>query len=178
MASDPIQIKRYPNRRYYARNTSNYVSLEEIEGMINSGETVEIRDSQTGEDLTRSVLTQIILERQPDKMALFPTDMLHFILRANDVMSDFLRDYFRHSLTYLSYLQRHSRATKTLTQPMHWVKAWLDGIAPMPSDGEEHPTTEDSEQLRQQLRQLEERLRQLESQNQERHSSTPDNSEV
>ena len=56
MNDSPIQIKRYPNRRYYARNTSTYVTLQEIEAMIQSGMTVEIRDSQTGEDLTRSVL--------------------------------------------------------------------------------------------------------------------------
>ena len=48
------------------------------------------------------------MERQPEKMLLFPTAMLHFILRSNDQMTDFLRDYFRHSLTYLDYLQRHS----------------------------------------------------------------------
>ena len=143
MAGDPIQIKRYPNRRYYARNTSQYVSLQEIEDMVQSGETVEIRDSQSGEDLTRTVLTQIILERQPEKMALFPSDMLHFIVRSNDAMSDFLRDYFRQSLTYLDYLQRHSAATP-LAQPIHWVKAWLDGIAPKPPK-EDKPQTESKE---------------------------------
>ena len=125
MTDDPIMIKRYPNRRYYARNTSKYVSLQEIEEMVQSGETVEIRDSQTGEDLTRPVLTQIIMERHPEKMSLFPTEMLHFVLRSNDVMSGFLRDYFRHSLTYLDYLQRHSTAATALVKPMHWVKAWL-----------------------------------------------------
>ncbi len=137
MAETPIQIKRYPNRRYYSRNTSQYVSLSEIEDMVQSGQTVEIRDSQSGEDLTRTVLTQIIVERQPEKMSLFPADMLHFIVRSNDAMSDFLRDYFRQSLTYLDYLQRHSTATP-LTQPMHWMKAWLDGISPKatpPSEG-------------------------------------------
>lgn len=130
MSKEPIQIKRYPNRRYYARHTSRYVSLQEIEEMIAAGETVEIRDSQSGEDLTRAVLTQIIIERQPEKMLLFPTDMLHFILRSNDMMTDFLRDYFRQSLTYLNYLQQHSATASALTRPVHWVKAWLDGLAP------------------------------------------------
>jgi len=120
MPGEPIQIKRYPNRRYYARHTSRYVSLQEIEEMIAAGETVEIRDSQSGEDLTRSVLTQIILERQPEKMLLFPIDMLHFILRSNDMMTDFLRDYFRQSLTYLNYLQRHSATASALTQGISW----------------------------------------------------------
>lgn len=163
MADEPIQIKRYPNRRYYARNLSKYVSLEEIEEIVKAGDKVEIRDSQSGDDLTRSVLAQIIMERQPDKMALFPTDMLHFVLRANDAMSDFLRDYFLHSLTYLSYLQRHTADTKTLTQPMHWVKAWLDGIAPKPSLESKSSPDDNDEELARRLEQLEERLRQLEA---------------
>lgn len=165
MAGDPIQIKRYPNRRYYARNTSQYVSLQEIEDMVQAGETVEIRDSQSGDDLTRAVLTQIIMERQPEKMSLFPSDMLHFIVRSNDAMSDFLRDYFRHSLTYLDYLQRHSAATP-LTQPMHWMKAWLDGFAPKPHAEEKSrrdaPASAD-DKLADRIHELEERLRQLES---------------
>ena len=128
MPKPPIQITRYPNRRFYARNESKYISLQGIEELVRAGETVEIRDSQTDEDLTRAVLTRIIMERQPDKMRLFPTDMLHCILRSNEVTTDFLRDYFRHALPYLEYLHRHSAAAMTLAQPMHWVKAWLDSI--------------------------------------------------
>ena len=66
MNDGPILIKRYPNRRYYARNTSKYVSLKEIEQMVQNGQTVEIRDSQTGDDMTQAVLTQIIMERYRD----------------------------------------------------------------------------------------------------------------
>ncbi len=130
-ATPAIRISRYPNRRFYDHSTSSYVSLENIEELVTAGKMVEIRDSQTDEDLTRAVLTRIIIERQPDKMQLFPVDMLHFIVRSNDVMSDFLRDYFRHSLPYLDYLQRHSAAAvSTLVQPMHWIKAWLERMVP------------------------------------------------
>lgn len=131
MTDGPVLIKRYPNRRYYARNTSKYVSLKEIEEMVKQGQTIEIRDSQTGDDMTQAVLTQIIMERHPERMALFPSDMLHYILRSNDVMLAFLGDYFRHSLTYLDYLQRHSPTATTLV-PMNWVKAWLEKVASMP----------------------------------------------
>ncbi len=164
MSSERISIKRYPNRRYYARNTSKYVSLQDIEEMVRDGETVEIRDSQTGDDLTRTVLTQILMERHPEKMLLFPTDMLHFILRSDDVMGGFLRDYFRHSLTYLDYLQRHGKAT-AIVEPMHWVKAWLDGLASAatPRTDSEPSRSKDDDPLHERIRQLEERLRQLES---------------
>ena len=168
MSDEIISITRYPNRRYYARNTSKYVSLQEIEEMVQSGNTVVIKDSQNGEDLTRAVLTQIIMERHPEKMSLFPTDMLHFILRSNDAMSGFLRDYFRHSLTYLDYLQQHSAAT-AFVQPVHWIKAWLDGLSsdatptPAPAGATDDSPADNSAALRERIEQLEERLAELES---------------
>jgi polyhydroxyalkanoate synthesis repressor PhaR len=172
MPDVPIQITRYPNRRFYARNESRYVSLQEIEEMVRAGNSVEIHDSQTDEDLTAGILARIIIERQPDKMRLFPTDMLHFMVRSNDVMSDFLRDYFRHSLPYLEYLQRHGTATvKSLVQPMHWVQAWLDSIAPQsPSQKApvneppkaEPPKAEMPVPLSTRIAELEARIRQLE----------------
>lgn len=167
MTDGPILIKRYPNRRYYAHNTSKYVSLKEIEQMVQNGETVEIRDSQTGDDMTQTVLTQIIMDRYPEKMTLFPNDMLHFILRSNDVMSGLLGDYFRHSLAYLDYLQQHHPA-KTMVDPMHWVQLWLQSISPTtnevpPVPEERPPAPSESAQLAQRLKQLEERLEQLES---------------
>ncbi|MCA9262103.1 MAG: hypothetical protein KDA61_22955 [Planctomycetales bacterium] len=129
MPNETVAIKRYPNRRFYAPHTSAYDSLPEIEKMIRDGYNVEIRDSQTDEDITRTVLTQIILDRQPEKMALFPTDMLHFIVRSNDLTSHFLRDYFRHSLTYLEYLQQHAAGASHLARPVHWVKAWIESLS-------------------------------------------------
>jgi polyhydroxyalkanoate synthesis repressor PhaR len=200
MSGERIQIARYPNRRFYARHTSKYVSLREIEEFVRAGNTVEIRDSQSDEDLTRAVLTRIIIEHHPDKMRLFPTDMLHFILRSNDVMSEFLRDYFLHSLTYLDYLQRHN-PTRTLTQPIHWVKAWLDGItpgkaaassetapetAPVPARGDDSSlaaaaasaTSPDAILLAKRVEQLEQRLRQLEKNDEEETASTPEDKQV
>jgi polyhydroxyalkanoate synthesis repressor PhaR len=162
MSNVPVQITRYPNRRFYARHESRYVSLQEIEEMVRGGKDVEIRDSQTDEDLTRSVLTRIIMERQPEKMRLFPSDMLHSILRSNDVMSDFLRDYFRHALPYLDYLQQHGAKAVTMVQPMHWVKAWLDSIAPQ-KPGNAKPPQSEPAPLATRVAELEERIRQLES---------------
>lgn len=155
--SKTIHIRRYPNRRFYDRSASKYISLEEIEAIIRSGKTVEIRDSQSDEDLTRSVLTRLIVDRNPEKMELFPTAMLHFILRSNEITTDFLRDYFRHSLTYLEYLQHHSTAT-----PMHWVKAWLDGIRKRPEEIEAPTEGDPAEELAQRVAELEARIHQLE----------------
>lgn len=169
MADEVVQIKRYPNRRFYARNTSKYVSLQEIEELIRDGKTVEVSDSQTGDSLTRNILTQIILDRQPEKITLFPVDMLHSIVRSNDLVTDFLRDYFQHSLTYLDYLQRHGSTAKNLVNPMHWAKAWIEGFRPTPNgaaNAQAAPEAEEDEskaQLARRIEELEARIHQLEA---------------
>lgn len=167
MSDEHLRIKRYPNRRFYASHASKYVSLTEIEEMIRDGGTVEIVDSQTGEDLTRAVLVQIIAERHPDKIAMFPTAMLHSILRANDVMVNFLQDYFRNSLAYLDYFQKHG-TSGSLEEPMHWMKAWLDnwsaqrsgsGRSSVPAGGE---LSADERALVERIGRLERRIVELE----------------
>ena len=165
-----IHINRYPNRRFYSRTTSEYVSLERIEQFVRDGETIEIRDSQTQEDITRIVLAQLLIERQPEKIALFPAPLLHGLLRANGLMSDLMRSYFHESLAYLEYLQLHG-PTARLSQPIHWLQTWIEGMgrrsgmapgaAPATSD---NPPADDQTDLAQRLIEMEARLRKLEDQ--------------
>jgi hypothetical protein len=109
------------------------------------------------------------MDRQPEKIALFPIEMLHSIVRSNDMMTEFLRDYFRHSLTYLEYLKQHGTSVKGMANPVHWVKAWLDGFrrandsAAGLSAGEAAPPEEAA--LAERIAELEARIRQLETAN-------------
>lgn len=130
-----IEIKRYPNRRYYARNTSSYVSLQDIEDMVKAGHTVEIRDSQTGDDLTRTVLTQLIIQRHPDRMALLPTDFLHHMLRSNEAIVNVMREYFQQSLSWFDFLRQHSPAAAPMSQPLQWFRQWIDTLNPAAAAG-------------------------------------------
>lgn len=129
MPDETLRIKRYPNRRFYARHVKKYVSLEDIERWIHEGHRVAIEDSQTGDDLTRSILTQLLIERHPEKVALFPAELLHCMLRADDLTSDFLRNYFDASLTYLDYLKSPATAAP-IAQPLRWMRAWFDQSVP------------------------------------------------
>jgi polyhydroxyalkanoate synthesis repressor PhaR len=61
---EPVIIKKYANRRLYNTGTSTYVTLEDLAGMVKSGEDFIVYDAKTGEDITRSVLTQIIFEQE------------------------------------------------------------------------------------------------------------------
>ena len=62
--AEPVTIKKYANRRLYNTGTSTYVTLEDLAGMVKAGEDFVVYDAKTGEDITRSVLTQIIFEQE------------------------------------------------------------------------------------------------------------------
>ncbi|MBU6300360.1 MAG: hypothetical protein KGS60_02300 [Verrucomicrobia bacterium] len=128
-ADGPIQIKRYPNRRYYARQAKAYVSLQDIERMVREGNTVEITDSQSGADITRMVLAQIIMEQHPDRFSVFPPAMLHAVLQANDAMSGFLREYFEQCLVYIEWLRR-TGGSGAVPNPAEWMKGWMERMHP------------------------------------------------
>ena len=128
MATPAIQIRRYPNRRLYDRSRRRYVTLGDIEELVRTGHDVEVHDSKTAEDLTRQILTQILLERHPDKMEMFPVAMLHGILRANDLAVEFLRAYLRQSLAAMESLQR---AGPPFASPLEWMSAFFPGLPAM-----------------------------------------------
>lgn len=168
MPNEPIRIKRYPNRRFYASHTRKYVSLSEIEELIRGGADVEIVDSATGEDITRVILIQMIAEQHPDKAGLFPTAMLHSILRANTAVVRFWREYLRNSLACLDYFQWNGRS-KRAPEPMQWMKAWLDswsppGSQPGAATEREAPSAEDGTVVAARMAELEQRIAELEQQ--------------
>jgi len=161
-ASDTISIKRYPNRRLYDRHARRYVTLQDIEDLILQGKTIEVRDSKTGEDLTRVILTQLLIVRHPEKMEMFPVSMLHGILRANELGLDFLGTYFKQSLTLLENLPVAPPLLGFLS-PLDWMKAFVPGATPLNSEraaGSAVPTAP-LETLAKRINELEERMDKL-----------------
>jgi polyhydroxyalkanoate synthesis repressor PhaR len=63
-SAEPVTIKKYANRRLYNTGTSTYVTLEDLAAMVKKGEDFVVYDAKTSEDITRSVLTQIIFEQE------------------------------------------------------------------------------------------------------------------
>lgn len=78
-----VRIKKYPNRRYYDTARSRHITLSEIHELIQQGHDVCITDSRTGTDITNAVLFQIVLEKGPPKVDLFPTSILHWMIRTD-----------------------------------------------------------------------------------------------
>ena len=84
MAEDkePVTIKKYANRRLYNTGTSTYVTLEDLAAMVKKGEDFVVYDAKTGEDITRSVLAQIIFEQEnKEGQSLLPITFLRQLIR-------------------------------------------------------------------------------------------------
>jgi len=126
------QIVRYPNRRLYDRTQGRYVTLQEIVAMVREGKAVTVRDSKSQEDLTGTILTQILLEYHPERVGVFPVPFLHLMIRANEIVLAFLREYLRQSLTYLEFWQRAATFGST-EAPWEWMKSFLPPAASGPS---------------------------------------------
>ena len=81
-AKEPIEIKKYANRRLYNTGTSTYVTLEDLAAMVKKGEDFIVHDAKSGEDITRSVLTQIIFEQEnKEGQNLLPIAFLRQLIR-------------------------------------------------------------------------------------------------
>ena len=74
-------LKKYPNRRLYDTQTSSYITLADVKQMVLHGEVFEVRDAKTSEELTRSILLQIILEEESGGVPMFTTETLSQIIR-------------------------------------------------------------------------------------------------
>jgi polyhydroxyalkanoate synthesis repressor PhaR len=74
-------LKKYPNRRLYDTRTSSYITLADVKQMVLDNEAFEVRDAKSGDDLTRSILLQIILEEESGGVPMFSTQMLAQIIR-------------------------------------------------------------------------------------------------
>ena len=76
-----IVIKKYANRRLYNTAKSSYVTLDDLAKMVRAGEDFVVFDAKTGEDITRSVLTQIIVEEESGEQNMLPTNFLRELIR-------------------------------------------------------------------------------------------------
>ena len=105
----PVVVKKYANRRLYNTGTSTYVTLEDLAKMVKSGEDFVVYDAKTGEEITRSVLTQIIFEQEnKEGQNLLPIAFLRQLIRFyGDQMQAFLPSYLELSLD--SFIRQHER---------------------------------------------------------------------
>ena len=95
----PVVIKKYANRRLYNTQTSSYVTLDHLAAMVKEGTEFEVQDARTGEDITRSVLTQIIFEEEAKGQNLLPIKFLRQLIRFyGDSLQAFVPGYLDMSM--------------------------------------------------------------------------------
>jgi polyhydroxyalkanoate synthesis repressor PhaR len=106
-----VVIKKYANRRLYNTSTSTYVTLDDLSTMVKSGTDFLVYDAKTGEDITRSVLTQIIFEEENKGTNLLPINFLRQLIRFyGDSMQAFVPGFLEFSLENLGKEQEKFRS--------------------------------------------------------------------
>ena len=104
-------IKKYPNRRLYDTEISSYITIEDVRQLIVDGEDFEVRDAKTGDDLTRTVLLQIISEQEQDGEPVLSTQLLSQIIRFyGDSLQGFMGNYLERSMQMFMEQQAQFRS--------------------------------------------------------------------
>lgn len=130
-------LKKYPNRRLYDTTASSYITLADVKKMVMSGENFVVRDAKTSEDLTRSILLQIILEEETGGMPMFTTQMLAQVIRFyGHAMQGMMGSYLEKNLqTFVDLQGRFAEQSKGLYDPKSFTpEMWsqfMTGQAPL-----------------------------------------------
>jgi len=113
-AKEPTTIKKYANRRLYNTGTSTYVTLDDLADMVKNGEDFTVVDAKSGDDITRSVLTQIIFEQENKGPNLLPITFLRQLIRFyGDSIQNLIPTYLDFSIDSLVREQEKLRSQLT-----------------------------------------------------------------
>src|SRR5271157_2885525 len=156
-----IVIKKYPNRRLYDTSASRYINLEDIGELVRKGKDVQVVDAQTGEDLTRVTLTQVIMDDAKQQPTGLPLELLRQLIISSDRMGrEFIMWYLKSAYDAYQTVQSKlhngmSGVQAAATSPINMVKNFLQSqmaATPQPDASAE------LQQLRQRLAELEARM--------------------
>ncbi len=127
----PRIIKKYPNRRLYDTDTSTYITLADVKQLVMDTADFVVRDAKTGEDLTRSIMLQIILEEETGGASMFTEAVLGNIIRFyGNAMQSFMGSYLEKNVQSFMDLQvKMSEQSKGLT-PELWAQ-FINAQSPM-----------------------------------------------
>ena len=113
-------IKKYPNRRLYDTKTSAYITLSDVKDLVLSLVDFKVVDAKNGDDLTRSILLQIIIEEESGGVPLFSTDLLSQMIRFyGHAMQGMLGKYLESNIRSFSAFQKKMQDQSVLTNSLH-----------------------------------------------------------
>ncbi|MBA3057682.1 MAG: polyhydroxyalkanoate synthesis repressor PhaR [Gammaproteobacteria bacterium] len=116
-------IKKYPNRRLYDTDTSSYITLAQVKRLVMDSEPFVVLDVKTGEDLTRNILLQIILEEESNDSPMFTAPVLASVIRFyGHAMQGFMSGYLENNMQQLMDVQaKFAEQSKSLSPEM-WTQ--------------------------------------------------------
>ena len=163
MKASKVVIKKYENRRLYDTTNSRYVNLDEVAEMLREGIEVQAVDATTQEDITRLVLTQIVVEGAKDRDSGLPLDILRQMVIATGKMSQ--ESFLKYLRAMLEMYQNVYRGFSSTTTPFDFMQAmmqpgsWPAGAAAGPaaqSSREPGHTREDNGEVAELRRRIDE----------------------
>ena len=114
-------IKKYPNRRLYDTDTSTYITLTEVRQLVMDNAPFAVRDAKTGDDLTRSILLQIILEEEAGGAPMFTEAVLGNIIRFyGHAMQGFMGSYLEKNVQVFAEIQTKLTEQSKVVTPEMW----------------------------------------------------------
>lgn len=161
MPNATVVIKKYGNRRLYDTAASRYINLNDIATLIRKGNNVKVVDAQTGQDLTRLTLTQIITEDAKDRPTGLPLELLRQLIVAGDeVRQEFIMWYLKSAFDTYEKVQsalqnRLGEVQSAILSPVEMMKKFL-GATPPPRP--EPQSDSELDALRSRVAELEARL--------------------
>ena len=124
-------IKKYPNRRLYDTTTSTYITLAEVKQLVMASENLVVRVAKTGEDITRSILLQIILEEEAGGAPMFSEAVLANIIRFyGHAMQGFMGSYLEKNIQMFTDMQARLAEQSPGMTPEAWAK-FMGAQSPM-----------------------------------------------
>jgi polyhydroxyalkanoate synthesis repressor PhaR len=124
-------LKKYPNRRLYDTRASCYITLADVKQMVLDRDEFVVRDAKTGEDLTRSILLQIILEEESGGVPMFSSPMLAQIIRFyGHAMQGLMGSYLEKNIQTFTDLQSRLGDPAKGLSPESWTQ-FMNGQAPV-----------------------------------------------
>jgi polyhydroxyalkanoate synthesis repressor PhaR len=159
----PVVVKKYANRRLYNTESSSYITLDSLATMIRVGRDFVVYDAKSGEDITRGVLTQIIVEEESKGRAMLPTAFLRQIIGFyGDSLQQFVPGYLESAMSNFALQQEQMRTAMQQTmgtffppgmqevgrQNMAMMERAMSLFAPFyrtPESGRHRPANEDAQ---------------------------------
>ena len=155
--AQPIVIRKYPNRRLYDTSARRYVNLEDVAALVRQGVELQVVDAKTGEDLTRVVLTQIIVEDAKGQPSGLPLELLRQLIVASDrAGQEFIMWYLKSAFDAYHKVQEtiQDRLTDVRTAALSPLNLMKNFFTPPSRESET-----ELEQLRRRVAELEAGLR-------------------